>query len=255
MVDAETHWFRLLIYRVESYLVVALPVVGTVMVTIGQALDDVGDWFWVIGGALLVLLGGLVQLMTTRRHKRLSSADLNQAARFRIAMKDALQPVVEAMAYMPYLPKKSRESTLVKVVERAVAALNLLLRNVDRVRVVVFKVDEDGNSLKPMSHFGRGQSPRGFIAGTTRGDRALSMVAKAGDQFVRDLDKEAPTEWEGSGSGYRTFISAAINAGDYSYGMVTVDAPVAGSLVDTDCQLVLLIADLLAVAFAEADRS
>jgi hypothetical protein len=36
--------------------------------------------------------------------------------------------------------------------------------------------------------------------------------------------------------------------------MVTVDAPTAGDLVDTDRQIVLLLAGLLAIAFAEADR-
>ena len=56
------------------------------------------------------------------------------------------------------------------------------------------------------------------------------------------------------GHGYRTFISAAITNGQDAYGMVTVDAPKAGDLVDTDKQIVMLIADLLAIGFAEKER-
>jgi hypothetical protein len=35
--------------------------------------------------------------------------------------------------------------------------------------------------------------------------------------------------------------------------MVTVDAPKAGDLIDTDAQIVILVANLLASAFAIAD--
>lgn len=125
MPDTNMHPFRRWVRAIEPYLVVVLPVVGTVMLALGQSFEGIGDWLRVIGGAILILTSGWTQLNIERRRRRTASADLDEATRFRVAMKDALQPVAEAMADMPYLPKRLRKSALAKVVERSVAALNL----------------------------------------------------------------------------------------------------------------------------------
>jgi GAF domain-containing protein len=90
--------------------------------------------------------------------------------------------------------------------------------------------------------------------GNTRGDRAIALVKERKSLFVPDLDSDPPEDWEGSGSDYRTFISASIFAGERAYGMLTVDAPAADDLGENDVYLVLVLADLLAIAFAEAER-
>jgi GAF domain-containing protein len=51
-------------------------------------------------------------------------------------------------------------------------------------------------------------------------------------------------------AGYRTFISAPIADRQRTYGMVAVDAPKPGDLLRSDQHLVMLVADLLAIAFA-----
>ncbi|MFE9744380.1 hypothetical protein ACFYOT_05715 [Saccharothrix saharensis] len=236
-------------------LVVLLPIAGTAFMSQGKDLVDGGDKAWFFGGIACFVAAAATQggIAIWRRRRR--TEQLNEAVRLRVAMKDALQPVVELMATMPYKSKRDRQGRLREVANRAVNALNLLLKGVDRVRAVVFELDEQAISLKAMAHHGRGTTPEGFTAGTVRGDRALEHVSSGKPPLlVRDLEKERPDEWEGTGKDYRTFISATIRSGDIAYGMLTVDAPKAGDLVDTDLQIVALMADLLAVSFAEADR-
>lgn len=56
--------------------------------------------------------------------------------------------------------------------------------------------------------------------------------------------------YHGTRIGYRTFISAPIADRQRTYGMLTVDAPNPGDLLKSETHLVMLVADLLAIAFA-----
>lgn len=235
---------------VPTGLTIVLPAVAAVVfVFVGGA----GDWLLLAVGALLLVLNGVVQASREWWRRADERASDDEADRLRVAMKDALQPVVELMAAMPYQPRRAREAMLANVATQAVGSLVLLLKRVDRLRAVVYAMDPAGTRMDQLAHHGRGSTPSPFVAGDVRGDRALALVGDGASLFVRDLDREQPGQWEGSGEDYRTFISAAISNGEYAYGMVTVDAPRAGDLGENDEHIVLLVADLLAVAFAVAD--
>lgn len=226
-----------------------LPVLGVGMMSAVSAPKSQDDWAWLIAGALSVLLGtGLHGIIEWRRFH----IPIGERRILRIAMKDALQPVVECMSAIPYMTKPQRLGALRKVADRSVAALKLIFSEKNRLRAVVFELC-DGN-LTCLAYVGRGRKPGGFEAGTLRGDRALEVVRNGGTLLVPNLDTEVPEQWEGSGKDYRGFISVAITNGEQSYGLLTVDTPETNSLDDTDLQIVLLMADLLAIAFAEADR-
>jgi GAF domain-containing protein len=231
------------------------PVAGTVFITIGQNHSTAADWLWIGAGSTIILAAGGIQWIAEASSRRRTLADTSEAIRFRVAIKDALQPIVEKISEMPYLGKRDRGNRLGQVATSCTASLVLLLKDVYRVRAIVYTLSPNGRSMSCMSYHGRGQKPKDFCAGTDRGDRALEMVRTGQDLFVADINKSDPGEWRGSGQGYNTFISAAITAGGNSFGMITVDAPNAGDLVDTDRQIVLLVADLLAIAFAQVDAS
>lgn len=234
--------------------VVLLPVVSTIcLVFSGGEPGDGGDWAWLGAGVLALLAAAALQIATLWWRRQSEGAAVDERRRLRVAMKDALQPMVSLMATMPPAPKAERESLLRQVAEQAAGALRLLLRDVDRVRAVVYALSPDGRSLTHIAYGGRGTTPGPFTAGDARGDGALAMVASGDSRFVPDIS-QAPPAWAGTGRDYATFISAAISTGDYAYGMLTVDAPEAGDLVDTDVEIVLVVAGLLAVAFAEAER-
>lgn len=230
---------------------VVLAVVGTVFVTIGQELDTKGDWYWVIGGSLLALIGGGVQLLREIGTIGAFDSASQEAKRLRIAMKDALQPVAELIADLPSKTPKDRERGLEAIANQAASALTLLLKDVDRVRAVVYRLDDAG--MSHLAYHGRGDTPNPFLNSTERGRLACEMVANGANHFEPDISKASSDAYRGTGNGYETYISASICTGSNGYGMVTVDAPNANDLVDTDRQIVCLVADLLAVAFAIAD--
>lgn len=103
--------------------------------------------------------------------------------------------------------------------------------------------------MDSIAHGGRGERPRPFVAGTPRGDAALSFIDKKAVGFFPDLRKNRPTGYDGTMSGYCTYIAAPIWTESGSYGMVTLDAPKADSFDDGDVALVELTAEMMSIAF------
>jgi len=238
--------------RVVPIVVPSGSIVGTFLITVGQDLDG-WDWAWaLIGLAMCSVSAFLLYMREIGLAGRLESSE-RQAGRLHVAMKDALQPVAELIAAMPAKNRRERRAELKNVATQAVGALTLLLKDVDRLRAVVYQLDKDGMSA--LAYAGRGNTPSPFLRGTDRGDYALQMVEEGRDWFEPDTATARNPAYAGSRSGYSTYISASIRTDADGFGMVTVDAPHAGDLVATDRQIVLLMADLLAIAFAEADRA
>lgn len=234
-----------------SLTILGLPVIGTVLITLGQNFRNGRDYWQFWTGVAVLLLAVAIQILRDVLQGRNSYAESTEAARLRVAMKDALQPVAELTAGMTELPGSARQPQMKQVAQQAVGSLCLLLKDVDRLRAVVYEVTDRG--MECLAYQGRGTTPKMFKAGTERGDKALKMVDEGGQIFAKDLDaSELGPAYKGSGADYKTFISVAISTRAHSYGMLTVDAPRAGDLVDTDAQIVMFMADLLAVAFAVA---
>ncbi|GAB3869411.1 hypothetical protein GCM10028801_46230 [Nocardioides maradonensis] len=225
--------------------------IGTFFITLGQDFHG-WDWAWALGGLALCLASAFLLVVREVGTAARAAASELEAGRLHVAMKDALQPVAELIAAMPAKTKRQREAEVKNVATQAVGALTLLLKDVNRLRAVVYQLDPSGMSA--VAYAGRGDKPSPFLSGTARGDYALQMVAAGGDWFEPDTAEATNVAYAGSGSGYHAYISASIRTDADAFGMVTVDAPEAGDLVDTDRQIVLLVADLLAIAYAEADR-
>jgi hypothetical protein len=115
-----------------------------------------------------------------------------EADRLRVAMKDAFRPVTELIATMPAMNKRERESRLKEFARQAQGALLLLLKDVDRLRAVVYELQVDPASMNVMAYGGRGDRPGPFVAGTPRGDAALALVTSREHLFVEDLSIEEP---------------------------------------------------------------
>jgi hypothetical protein len=238
-----------------AFLAVLLAGLGVLLVTLGQDHEDKKQWTLLVAGVLVGVLGGALQWGREIWRRRIAEIERTEVDRFRVAVQDAFQPVAELIAGMPSMGKTLREARLNEVCQQAVGALRLLLPDVDRLRTVVYSLNESADTMSCIAYQGRGEKPRPFETGTDRGDYALELVKTGGNLFVKDLATEPiPVEYRGSGAGYSTFISASISTGETAFGMVTVDAPTAGTLVGTDQQIVMLMADMLAIAFAEAVR-
>lgn len=241
-----------------------LPAAAVVLGAVGQELNDGGDWSFVGGAGVCVLVSGLLQMLSGWAAGRASEMDLLEVDRLRVTLKDALQPVAEMIADMELLSRRpERVAMLRNVATQAVGALNLIFADIERTRATVYRLTAQGD-MECMSYLGRGEGvqPQPFRRQTARGEQALAIVRAGQDVLITDIDdvetasdgRVVSPDYRGSRSGYKTFISCSITNKDKPYGMVTLDAPDAGDLSDTDKQLVGLMADLLAIAFAIEER-
>lgn len=177
--------------------------------------------------------------------------ELDEASQLRVTLRNALQPLSERISRMPAMTPVPRRGEVEVVATDAASALLQVFNGVDQLRAVVYELNEAGTEMTLLAYKGRGGSrPDRFIAGTDRGDSAIRLVLENRTRFVADLAKESLPGYAGSGVGYRTFISVSINDGTNAYGMLTIDAPEPGSLVQLDVHVLEVVSNLVAIAFA-----
>lgn len=157
-----------------------------------------------------------------------ADTDNFQAVRFRVAIKDAIQPMTELIADMTTMDDEARKAQLRTVAAQSTGALTLLLKDVWRLRATVYKISEEGGEC--ISYNGRGDNPTPFKTNDPRGQAALRLVKRGGEPlFVRDIDDKNDTgmaDFHGTGDGYKTFVTGAIGTKQGErYGMISIDAP------------------------------
>ncbi|WP_309067535.1 GAF domain-containing protein [Microbacterium sp.] len=169
-----------------------------------------------------------------------------------VKLRDALMPFASTTADMAQQPLEERPGYLRSVAHVAVSALQAMVaEHADRPRAAVYllNTDSDPVTMESIGHAGRGEKPRPFEAGTVRGDAALDFLELRRTAFYPNLRRRKPDGYEGTASGYDTFISVPIWTDNGVYGMVSLDAPKAGSLDDSDVALTELTAELMSIPF------
>jgi hypothetical protein len=233
-----------------------VPVVGSFAGAqlIAWALRDttgVQGWLWAGGVASVIAAVGVTVATKVVEHRRgpsIEKAKRNQLVR----LKDELMPFASTTADMARQPHNVRAVYLKNAANTAATALRSIVGDhVTRPRAVVYllNADNDPVSMDSIAHGGRGERPGPFIAGTARGDAALSFIDKKAVGFYPDLPRKRPSGYDGTMSGYETFISVPIWTDTGVYGMVTLDAPKAYSFNDGDVALIELVAEMLSIPF------
>lgn len=205
-------------------------------------------------GCIATAIGALgVMLNEWAKRAFLQAAD-RESQQVWVLMKDALHPVLECLGAMPGHSKRDRDADLFRIADGVAHGLWLVMSHIAGVRVVVYALDAAGTGMSHLAVVGRGDSTQQFVAGTPRGDKAVGMVQRGDSLLMADVDEEDSDLYDGSRSGYRSFVSCSIYIGTgpgiRAYGMLTVDAPEPNSFADTDRRIIQLLADHLAVAFA-----
>lgn len=216
--------------------------------------EPAGTWqvfLFIFAGVSLAAAIAVTVITKVAEHRR--SATIATAQRDQlIALRDKLMPLAATTADMALQPQQDRGPYLRTVAAVAASALSTLVADhVDRARAVVYQlnVDREPVRLESIGHSGRGDRPRPFEEGTARGDGALDFIAKRQTAHYPDLAKEKPQGYEGSMSGYRTFISVPIWTEEGVYGMVTLDAAKATSFDEGDVALTELVAEIMSIPF------
>lgn len=218
-----------------------------------QGLAKIG-WIVVQGVAALLAFAipTVAQARTRRRFKEAEEARIYARTEMRLALGDALDPIVRHLGKIAAAGRREREALRSQAAPFVLDAATEVI-GPDRTRCCWFAL-EDGHprQLTPMACVGRaGPAREPFVEGTKRGDDALSMIAYDEVRFYPNVDERPPPGWDASAvHDYKTFVAAPVISGDVAYGMLTLDAPQPGNLTDDDARLLRLLAGLLADALA-----
>lgn len=229
-------------------------------------------WGLIFPAIALTLLAAFMQIAETQWSKKKRAtvdglaAETLQAARDEAnnlfdgavsqhnLLADTFEQVARFAANMPSQTPVPRKATFDKALTQLLDSIKFVYK-VPGLRAVVYELAEDGAQLSPYDYTAVGirQAPKAFVRGTDRGDKAIALVLEGGHMFVDDISS-APEKWAGSGTGYNTFVSAAITSPDIPFGMLTVDAPNTDDITEDIVHDVRLIAGIAAMMFAELRR-
>jgi hypothetical protein len=237
-------------YWVDRYEPWAL-VISTACVAVGGGIFTQA----ILLGLAIILFGGLIPAVGLYWKRKGGALDDTAAGRERL-LEGVLQPLLVRTASVVSMQKDEREREAKRAAEKVVDDLRWAFGTVPEVRTVVYGVSDDGQRMVPLFHAGRPSDPGNFVRGTPRGDKAFEVLrGKEPYISVRDLDTDRPAQWAGSGAGYRTFITAPIRSREDGFGLLTIDAPTAGTLDSRHARTLSLFAATLGVLFAEAART
>ena len=222
----------------------AVPVAGSfgaaqLFAWAGRDTSGLQGWLFASGAVAITAAVGVTIASTVVEQRRGTStarAKRNQLVKLR----DELMPLASTTADMARQPLAVRQAHFRAVSATAAAALRSVVgEHVSRPRAVVYLLNADNGtvSMDSIGHSGRGERPRTFEAGTPRGDAALDFISAKQKSFYPDLTKKKPAGYDGTMSGYETYISVPIWTDTGVYGMVTLDAPKADSFDEGDVAL------------------
>jgi hypothetical protein len=193
------------------------------------------------------------QLRAERREVTAEEREVDARVDTRLAMNDALEPVVTLLGNLALEPDPiERDAMKAKAVTLVLTTAAALI-GPERSRACWFRLDAGPpKTLVPTEHAGRaGSATTTFLEGTPAGEAAIGMVLDDGDLLCEDILESPPQGWDTTKKrDYRTFISVSVIAGDTAYGMLTLDALEPGELTVEDKGLLRLMAGVLAAALS-----
>ena len=212
---------------------------GVLLATLGN-LDTTPQKARLALGVIVLLVALAIAIASEVWRKALDSAQKDEVTQFTVAVTDVFTPMGDVIGRMTQKPSKQRQEALAGLRADVANSVLHLFRDVDRMRAVVYALSDDGKTMTPVQRAGRKDKPRSFEAGDKgRGDRAFAVLRTGDPIFESNYAVEQRS--------YKTYLNVRIAAGDKGFGVLTVDAPRAGSLTRGDIDLVSLLASLLAI--------
>ncbi len=239
-------------YATTALTAAALVLAALSSILVGTSHDGTRA-LWIVANLFAVVIAVLIQAYEQRRRERERHATEIVAVDMRVAMNDALDPIVRQLGRIAVAGgrrerEERREQTIPMVLYSAAQLIGP-----DRVRACWFELDDGSpRKLRPVLHEGRAEPARTtFVEGTPRGDIVFELLATNTHLFCEDVRVSPPTGWDPSHPHeYRTFLAVPVVAGDEAYGMLSVDSLLPGDLTEGDVPLLRLLAGLLADALA-----
>lgn len=228
------------------------PLLGTTS-ALELATAEGGAAYVLAGNVILIALGSAVQTHVEKRN--LLRGRITAEREAAVAMSDVLELPVDRLSLMATKPAAERRRMKGEVIGMMMSAA-LGLPSSDglpsRPRCSYFTMDASRKSMSHHTSMGRPRAAKSkFAAGTVEGNAALAMVVADDHLFCPDVDLDPPAGWVPTPHReYKTFVSVPVSAGGAAYGMLTLDATVAGSIQAEDIYAMRILGRLLGIAEA-----
>jgi hypothetical protein len=209
--------------------------------------------WWIAVNLISVAAAVIVQAIEQRRRERERQAAEIVAVDMRVAMNDALDPIVRQLGKIAVAgSRRERDELREQTIPMVLYSASLLI-GPDRVRACWFRLDQRRpRTLRPELSEGRADVTRTtFIEGTPVGDSVFELLTNNVHRFCEDVSVSPPPGWDAAHPHeYRTFLSVPVIAGSTAFGLLSVDSLLPGDLTEGDVPLLRLLAGLLADALA-----
>jgi hypothetical protein len=210
-------------------------------------------WLLSLGAAstaTTIVLGAVQHRLTDRRRRTAEQVAVEAEEELALTLNGALAPITNYLGEMADAVDASEREHVAGQLSQAVVEAVVKL-SPDGSRSAFYRLDEDWRGLTREVWGGRPSQPRPyFTSGTPDGDAVLDLV-RSGDFVIVDDVASSPMVTPSPGAGYATVAAVAVTAGSWPLGMLTLDAPVAGQLDQSDVELLRVLANLLGAGLAQ----
>jgi 4-amino-4-deoxy-L-arabinose transferase-like glycosyltransferase len=218
-----------------------------------QASGSARRWLLVLGAvstAVTIVLGTVQHRLTDRRRRTAEQVAVEAEEELALTLNGALAPITNYLGEMADAVDSADREHVAGQLSQAVVEAAVKL-SPEGSRSAFYRLDDDWRGLTREVWGGRPSQPRPyFTAGTPDGDAVLDLV-RSGDFVIVDDVAVSPMVTPTAGAGYATVVAVAVTAGSWPLGMLTLDAPVAGELDQSDVELLRVLANLLGAGLAQ----
>lgn len=212
---------------------------------------------WVVVQALSTAAAFLVpqmrQIRSEQRQAKAEESEFDTRVEVKLALNDALEPVVRLLGEIAQEPKRGPRDQLRAQAVPLVLTTAAGLTGEDRVRACWFALDPGPpGRLEPQESLGRaGPVTTVFTAGTPAGDAALELVTENRPLRLDALAETSEELWRlDDEAGYESLLVVPVTVANVAFGMLTLDALEPGTFDDDDAALLRLMAGLLGTALS-----
>ncbi len=246
-------WYRTraagLAFAAVLVLVAGAGAVGSFVFGVLAGVNAASRTRYLIFGGLCVVAPVLVstfyEARTARARRRIEDVQVQAEARLLVTLGSALAPSLYSLGRIVETRNQKQKRELAGQLVQSIVAAAAELCGPDDARSVFFRLQ--GKKMECEAFAGRAEPSRTVFSNEpsdTLGRAAFAMVHQADSVLYEDVGETAPPGFAGPTS-YRTFIAAAVTAGETPYGLLTVDAPEPGSLNEQDREVAKVLATLL----------
>jgi GAF domain-containing protein len=209
---------------------------------------------WITVDLVSVATAAVVQTVEQHRRERERRAAEIVAVDMRVAMNDALDPIVRQLGRIAVAGgRRERDELREQTIPMVLYSASLLI-GPERVRACWFRLHEGRGPRRLVPELSEGRADvlrTEYVEGTSSGDAVFELLIRNTHRFCRDVATAPPPGWDPSHvHEYRTFIAVPVVAGTTAFGLLTVDSLLPGDLTEGDVPLLRLLAGLLADALA-----